>query len=71
MDFGSGQRRILAEERARRFADGRCLCCGGFNHRVAECAAGKKEQTFKAAEAEVKKVATGTGPEQSGQDLVN
>jgi len=50
MDLSAGKRRISAEERAKRFADGRCLYCGGFNHRAAECAARKKAQTFKAAE---------------------
>jgi hypothetical protein len=37
MNHTAGKRRISAEERAKRFADVRCLCCGGFNHRVAEC----------------------------------
>jgi len=39
MDLSAGKRRISTEERAKRFADGRCLYCGGFNHRAAECAA--------------------------------
>jgi len=39
MDLSAGKRRISAEERAKRFANGRCLYCGGFNHRAAECAA--------------------------------
>ena len=39
MDLSQGRRRISAEERAKRFTDGRCLSKGGFNHRVAECAA--------------------------------
>jgi len=68
MDFSAGKRRISAEERAKRFADGRCFYCGGFNHRAAECAARKKAQTFKAAGAEVKEVGTKGGSEESGKD---
>ena len=67
MDPSAGRRRISAEERAKRFTDGRCLNCGGFNHRAAECAATKKAQMFKAAGAEVKEVGTGTGSEESGK----
>jgi len=68
MDLSAGKRRILAEERAKRFADGRCLYCGGFNHRAAECAARKKTQTFKASGAEVKEVGTKESSEESGKD---
>jgi hypothetical protein len=68
MDLSAGKRRISAEERAKRFADGRCLYCGGFNHRAAECAARKKAQTFKASGAEVKEVGTKEGSEESGKD---
>jgi hypothetical protein len=68
MDLSAGRRRMSAEERAKRFADGRCLYCGGFNHRVAECAARKKAQMFKAAGAEVKEVGTKEGSEKSGKD---
>jgi len=68
MDLSAGRRRISAEERAKRFADGRCLYCGGCNHRAAECAARKKAQTFKAAGAEVKEVGTKDGSEESGKD---
>jgi len=68
MDLSAGMRRISAEERAKRFTDGRCLCCGGFNHRAAECAARKKAQIFKAAGAEVEEVGTATGPEESGKE---
>jgi len=68
MYLSAGKRRISAEERAKRFADGRCLYCGGLNHRVAECAARKKAQTFKAAGAEVKEVGTKDGSEESGKD---
>jgi hypothetical protein len=45
------RRRISAEERAKRFADGRCLYSGGFNHKAVECVARKKAHTFKAAGA--------------------
>jgi hypothetical protein len=41
---------MSGEERAMRFADWRCLYCGGFNYRATECAARKKAQTFKSAE---------------------
>jgi hypothetical protein len=68
MDRSTGRRRILAEDRAKRFAHGRCLYCGGFNHRAAECAARKKAQTFKAAGAEVKDIGTMEGSEESGKD---
>jgi len=71
MNFSTGKRRISAEERAKRFADGRCLYYGGFNHREAECAALKKAQMFKAAGAEVKEVGTKEGSEESGKDQVN
>jgi len=68
MDLSAGKKRISAEERAKRFADGRCLYCGGFNHRAAECAVRKKAQTFKASGAEVKEVGTKEGSEESGKD---
>ena len=68
MDLSAGKRRISAEERAKRFTDGRCLYCGGFNHRAVECAATKKAQTFKASGAEVKEVGTKEGSEESGKD---
>jgi hypothetical protein len=68
MDLSAGKRRILAEERAKRFADRRCLYCGRFNHRAAECAARKKAQTIKTAGAEVKEVGTKEGSKESGKD---
>src|SRR5882757_755298 len=68
MDLSAGKRRISAEERAKRFADRRCLYYGGFNHRAAECAARKKAQTFMASGAEVKEVGTREGSEESGKD---
>jgi len=68
MDLRAGRRRILAEERAKRFGDGGCLYCGGFNHRAAECTARKKTQTFKASGAEVKEVGTNEGSEEPGKD---
>jgi len=71
MDLCAGRRRISAEERAKRFTDGRCLYCSGFNHRAAECVARNKAQTFKAAGAEVKEVGAGTGFEESGYEQVN
>ena len=71
MDLSPGRRRISVEKRAKRFMVGRCLYCGGFNHRAAECAARKKAQTFKAAGAELKEVGTGAGSEESGKEQVN
>jgi hypothetical protein len=68
MDLSAGMIRISAEERAKRFADGRCLDCGEFNHRAAECAARIKGQTFKAAGAEVKEVGTQECSVESGKD---
>jgi len=71
MDLRAGRRRICAEDRAMRFTDGRCLYCGGFNYRAAEYVARKKAPTFKAVEAEMKKVGNGPGSEVSGKELVN
>jgi hypothetical protein len=68
MELSAGKRRISAKERAKRFADGRCLYCGGFNHRAAECATRKKAQTFKAAGAEANEVGTKEGSEEPGKD---
>jgi len=68
MDLSAGKGRISAEERAKRFADGRCLYCGGFNHSAAECAARNKAQTFKAAGAEIKEVGTKEGSKELGKD---
>jgi hypothetical protein len=56
MDLSAGKRRISDEERAKRFADGQCLYCGGFNHRAIDCAVWKKARSFKAAGAEVMEV---------------
>jgi hypothetical protein len=56
MDLSAGRRRISDEERAKRFADERCLYCGGFNHRAVDCAVRKKVRSFTAAGAEVKEV---------------
>jgi hypothetical protein len=71
MDLSTRRRRIWAEERAKRFTDGRCLYGGRFNHSAADCATMKKAQTFKAAGAGVKEVGTRECSEGSGQDLVN
>jgi hypothetical protein len=68
MDLRARKTRISAEERAKRFVDGRCLYCGGFNHSAAECAARKKTQTFKSAGAEIKEAGTKEGSEESGKD---
>jgi len=68
MDVSAGRRRISDEERAKRFADGRCLYCGGFNHRAVDCAVRKKARPFKTAGAEVKEVGTKDASEGSGKD---
>jgi hypothetical protein len=68
MDLHAGKKRISAEEWAKRFPDGRCLYCGGFNHRAAECVARKNAETFKVAGTEVKEVGTKEGSEESGKD---
>jgi hypothetical protein len=71
MDLSTGTRRISAEERAKRFADGRCLYSGELNHRAAECGARKKTQTFKASGAEAKEIGAIEGFEELGKDLIN
>jgi succinate dehydrogenase/fumarate reductase-like Fe-S protein len=68
MDPSSGKRRITAEERAKSFEYGRCLYCGGCNHRAAECVARKKAQTFNASGAADQKVGTKEGSVDSGRD---
>jgi hypothetical protein len=68
MDHSRGKRWIAAEEWVDRFVDGRCLYCGGFNYRAAECAARKKAQMFKVAGAEGKEVGNKEGSEESGKD---
>jgi len=71
MDLSAGKRRIWAEEGAKRFTDGRCLYCGGFNHRAAECAAKKIAQALKAAGAEVKEARAGSDSKEEGNEVVN
>jgi hypothetical protein len=68
MDLCAGKRRISAEDSAQRFAAGRCLYCGGFNHWVAECAARNNTEMFKAAGAEIKEVGTKEGSGELGKD---
>jgi hypothetical protein len=68
IDLSVGQRKFSGEERAKRFADGRCLYCGVFNHTAAECAARKKTQTFKAAGEAIKEVVNMQGSEELGKD---
>jgi len=57
MDLSAGRRRNSNEERAMRFADGRCLYCGGFNHRAVDCAVRMKARSFNVIGGEVKEVA--------------
>jgi hypothetical protein len=71
IDLSAGKMSISAEERAKRFEDGWCLCCGGFNHREVECTARKSAQTFKAAEAEKSAVGSGKRFKESGKEVVN
>jgi len=71
MDPSEGRRRISAEESAKRSRDGRCLYCGGFNHRAAECAATEKAQEFQAAGAEIEEEETKQDSEESVKDQVN
>jgi hypothetical protein len=56
MDLRAVRRRISNEERAKRFADGRCLYCGGFNHRAVDCGVRKKTWSVKAAGEELKQM---------------
>jgi len=71
MDLSPGRRKIPAEERAKRYTDGRCVYCGGFNDMAAECVARKKVQTFKAAGADGMEVGTGAGSKELGKEQVN
>jgi len=71
MDLSMGKMSISVEERAKRFADGRCLYCGGFNHRVAECVVRKKVQMFMVAGVDIKEVETREGSEESGKESIN
>jgi hypothetical protein len=68
MDLSTRKWTMSAEERAKRFADARCLYCGWFNHRAAECAAGKKAQMFKVAGAEIQEAGTKEGSKYLGKD---
>jgi hypothetical protein len=68
MDLSAGRRRIVADEKAKRFAEWLCLDSGVFNHRAAECMARNKDQTFKAAGAQVKEVGTKEGSDESRKD---
>jgi len=71
MDLSAGRRRISDEERAKRFADGRCLYCCGFNHSAVDCAVRKKARPFKAAGAEVKEAEGKEEPKEKGKERVD
>jgi len=71
IDLRAGTVSISAEERAKRFEDGWCQGCGGFNHREAECTARKNAQTFKAAEAEKNELGSRKHFKESGKEVVN
>jgi len=71
MDLSAGRRGISDEDRAKRLADGRCLYCGGFNHRAVDCAVRKKARPFKVAGAEVKETEGNENSEEKGKDRVD
>jgi hypothetical protein len=71
MDLSAGRRRISDEERAKRFADGRCLYCGGFNYRAVDCAVRKKAQSFKVAAAEGKQADRKEDSKDKAKEQVN
>jgi len=71
MDLCTGRRRISDGDRAKRFADGRCLYCGGFNHRAVDCAVRKKARLFKAAGAEVKEAGEKEDSREKGKERVD
>jgi hypothetical protein len=67
MDLSGGRRKISDEESQKRFAEGRCLYCGGFNHRAVDCVVKKKARTFGVAGAEVKEGEEKTDGKGKGQ----
>jgi hypothetical protein len=71
MDLSAGRKRISDEEMAKWFADGRCLYCGGFNHRAIDCAVRKKARSFKAAGAEVTEAEGKEDSEKKGKERVD
>jgi hypothetical protein len=71
IDLSAERRRISDEERAKRFADGRCLYCGGFNHRAVDCSVRKKARPFKVAGAEVKEAEGKEDSREKGKERVD
>jgi hypothetical protein len=71
MNLSTDRRRISDEERMNRFPDGRCLYCGGFNHRAVDCAVRKKARPFKAAGAEVKEAEGKEDSREKGKEQVD
>jgi hypothetical protein len=71
MDLSADRRRISDEERAKRFADARCLYCGGFNHKAVDCMVRKQARSFKAAGAEVKEVGEKDDLKEKGKERVD
>jgi hypothetical protein len=53
IDLSTDRQNISDQERVKRFADERCLYCGGCNHRAVDCAVRKQAGAFTAAGAEV------------------
>ena len=68
LDLSAGNRRNSVEERAKRYAPGRCLYCVGCNLRATECMASIKAPIFMAVGAEGEKVGTSRSSEESGKD---
>jgi hypothetical protein len=71
MDLSASRRRISDEDRAKRFANGRCLYCEGFNHKAVDCAVRKKARSIKAAGAEVKEAKGGEKTKETGREQVD
>jgi hypothetical protein len=70
IDISAYRGKISDEERVKRFADGRCLYCGGFNHRALDCAVTEKARSFWAAGAEVKEIKEGEDTKGKGKAQV-
>jgi hypothetical protein len=67
MVLSPGRTRISDEERAKSFADGRCLYCSGFNHRAVDCAVRKMARSFKEAGVEVQEGEEKENPKDKGK----
>jgi len=54
VNVSEARRKLSVEERAKRFVNGRYIYCGGFNHRLADCAAMKTAEIVITAAEDVK-----------------